>query len=88
MPVLEAMTLGAPVVTSNCSSLPEVAGDAAVLVNPHDYLSIASGIAHVIDSPRDRQVLIAKGKARSQQFSWQKTAQLTLGAYRRLLTIG
>lgn len=85
LPVLEAMTLGVPVVTANISSLPEVAGDAAILVDPHDLHSIAEGIARVLQSPRDRQALIERGKQRSRQFSWQKTAQLTLRAYRHLL---
>lgn len=81
LPVLEAMTLGAPVITSNLSSLPEVAGDAAILVDPHQMLDLADAMLAVINDAKLREDLIAKGKKRSQQFSWQQTAQKTLDAY-------
>ncbi len=85
LPVLEAMTLGTPVVTSNSSSLPEVAGDAAILVNPHETTSIAEGIYLVINDSQLRQELIDKGEARAQLFSWEKTAKETLKAYKKVL---
>jgi glycosyltransferase involved in cell wall biosynthesis len=78
-PVLEAMASGTPVVTSNVSSLPEVAGDAAVLVDPYRVDAIAAGIARVLnfdDVQYHRQ--IQKGLAQSQKFSWQKCARETL----------
>lgn len=75
MPVLEAMACGCPVVASNISSLPEVAGDAAVLVDPLDEGSIAEGIRWAV---QERDVLSARGIERAQQFTWDATAQETL----------
>ena len=85
LPILEAMTLGVPVVTSNTSSLPEVAGNAALLVDPQNYFEIANAILEIINSSQLRQNLILKGKQRAQQFSWKKTAYLTLNAYKSIL---
>jgi len=85
LPVLEAMTLGAPVVTSNTSSLPEVAGDAALLIDPNDPIHLANAILKVISDSQLRNELIQKGKARAKLFSWDKTAQETLNAYKSLL---
>lgn len=84
LPVLEAMTLGAPVVTSNISSLPEVAQDAALYINPDDYISLADTIYQVISQPPLRQELIAKGKARSKLYSWHRVAQETIQGYQYL----
>ncbi len=85
LPVLEAMTLGAPVVTSNVSSLPEVAGDAALYANPNVPAEIAEQIWQLIDSSALRENLIEKGYAQAAQFSWRRTAEETLKAYRSLL---
>lgn len=85
LPVLEAMTLGTPVITSNASSLPEIAGDAALLINPQDYLEIAEAMFRVINDTQLRQELIQRGKARSKLYTWEKTAQATLKVYQRLL---
>ncbi len=85
LPVLEAMTLGAPVVTSNTSSLPEVAGDAAILVDPDDVAAIADGIAQVLQDPQLRDRLIQRGRQQARRFSWESTALATLKAYRGLL---
>lgn len=85
LPVLEAMTLGAPVVTSNTSSLPEVVGDAALLIDPHDSTSLAKAILQVISDPKLRNQLIDKGKKRAKLYSWERTAKETLKAYRTLL---
>jgi glycosyltransferase involved in cell wall biosynthesis len=82
LPVLEAMTLGAPVVTSNTSSLPEVAGDAAVLVDPNDSIHIAEGILKIIGNSLFREELIRKGQQRAKLFTWENTARETLRAYR------
>jgi len=82
LPVLEAMASGCPVVTSDVSSLPEVAGDAAVLVNPEETEDIARGIQEVLEN---REELVRKGKARAQEFSWEKTAQETLKVYQEAL---
>jgi len=85
LPVLEAMTLGAPVVAANVASIPEVTGDAAVLVDPKEPLSLAEGILQVIGYPEVRHDLIQKGRTRAAQFSWERTAQETLRAYRSRL---
>ncbi|MFP4099273.1 glycosyltransferase family 4 protein [Coleofasciculus sp.] len=86
LPVLEAMTLGAPVVTSNTSSLPEVAGDAALLIDPNNPMELAEAILKVISDSQLRQNLIQKGKARAKLYSWERTAQETLNAYKSLLS--
>lgn len=84
LPVLEAMTLGAPVVSSRSSSIPEVAGDAALLVDPQSVEALAEAIFQVIDDRALRQTLIQKGKHQAAQFSWRETAKQTLNAYRLL----
>ncbi len=81
LPVLEAMAVGTPVLTSNTSSLPEVAGDAALLVNPLDEHALAEAIARLAHSPQLRATLRDAGFARAAQFSWQRTAELTLALY-------
>jgi glycosyltransferase involved in cell wall biosynthesis len=70
LPPLEAMASGTPVVTSNVSSLPEVAGDAAVLVDPYDPDAIAEGIYRVLTDEQLRRDLRVRGAARARQFSW------------------
>ncbi|MBD1869721.1 glycosyltransferase family 4 protein [Cyanobacteria bacterium FACHB-471] len=85
LPVLEAMTLEAPVITSNTSSLPEVAGDAALLVDPNDVADIANAILRVVSDRTLRQELIRKGKEQAKLYSWERTAHETLRAYRSLL---
>ena len=82
LPILEAMACGCPVVTSNCGSMAEVAGDAAILVDPNSAESIAHGIASLLASPSLREALIAKGNARVQEFSWRTAAEQTLDVYR------
>ncbi|PZV18236.1 MAG: glycosyl transferase family 1 [Pseudanabaena sp.] len=84
LPVLEAMTLGAPVVASNTSSIPEVAGDAAILIDPNDFIQIAEAILTVISDRKLRQDLINKGKTRASLFSWENTAKKTLEAYKSI----
>ncbi|MFN4295018.1 MAG: glycosyltransferase family 4 protein [Thermoflexales bacterium] len=81
LPVLEAMQCGAPVITSNTTALPEVAGDAALLVDPEDADAIAAAIRRVIGEPALRAELRARGFARARQFSWAETARLTAQAY-------
>jgi len=85
LPVLEAMTLGAPVVASKTSSIPEVAGDAAILIDPDDFMQIAEALLKVISDRQFRQDLINKGKARASLFSWENTAKQTLKAYKSIL---
>lgn len=85
LPILEAMALGCPVVTSNASSLPEVAGDAALLVDPNDVEELSDALWRVIANRSLRQSLINRGRDRAAKFSWTRTAKETLAAYRSLL---
>ena len=85
LPVLEAMTLGAPVITSNTSSLPEVVGDAALLIEPDDPTHLANAILQVINDSQLRNELIQKGQQRAKLYSWERTAKETLKAYQSLL---
>jgi glycosyltransferase involved in cell wall biosynthesis len=73
LPPLEAMACGTPVVTSNVSSLPEVAGGAAILVDPYDPASIADGITRAVSDTTLRQELVDKGLARARDFSWTQS---------------
>ena len=82
LPVLEAMSCGTPVACSNVSSLPEVAGDAAVLFDPNEEDSIASAIGSIITRDGLAQSLALRGVERARQFSWSKTAAQTLHAIR------
>jgi glycosyltransferase involved in cell wall biosynthesis len=75
LPPLEAMASGTPVVTSNVSSLPEVAGDAAVLVDPYDAQAIADGIHRVLSDETLRRDLRKKGVARAGMFSWETSVR-------------
>lgn len=81
LPILEAMASGCPVVTSNRSSLPEVVGDAGILVDPYNIDSIIDGIHKIISDQNLRDVLIAKGKNRVKEFAWEKAASRTLALF-------
>jgi glycosyltransferase involved in cell wall biosynthesis len=81
LPPLEAMTCGTPVVTSNVSSLPEVVGDAAMLVNPENVFDIARGIREVLLNEPLRQELIRRGRLQAARFSWERTARQVLEIY-------
>lgn len=84
LPVLEAFSAGIPVVTSNITALPEVAENAAVMINPYDIESISDGMQNILESGDDfRNMLIARGKARAQLFSWESTAKDTLEIYKK-----
>jgi glycosyltransferase involved in cell wall biosynthesis len=82
LPVLEAMARGVPVVSSNRSALPEVAGDAALLVDPEDRRALRAAIEQALADPQPLQI---KGLERAAAFTWERTAQLTAEAYRRAL---
>jgi glycosyltransferase involved in cell wall biosynthesis len=84
LPVLEAMACGTPVICSNAASLPEVAGDAALLVSPDDTDGLAEAIARVLADEALASTMREKGLRRAAQFSWRRTAELTLEAYRSL----
>jgi len=83
LPILEAMASGCPVLTSNVSSMPEVAGDAAHYVDPIDLNSLTSGIRTMLDR-KYRAELVERGFRRVRQFSWQRTAEETLSVYKTL----
>ena len=84
MPVLEAMACGVPVITSNTSALPEVVGEAAILVNPRDEEELAQAIGQLLGDSALRQLLRAKGFQRSKHFTWTEAARRTLDLYRTL----
>jgi glycosyltransferase involved in cell wall biosynthesis len=75
LPVLEAFGCGTPVLTSNTTSLPEVAGDAAVLVEPTDTAAIARGLETVLTDDRQRAELAARGRERAAAFTWSAVAE-------------
>jgi glycosyltransferase involved in cell wall biosynthesis len=85
LPVLEAMASGTPVITSNTSSLPEVAGDAAVLINPTEIFDLYEAMEAVVTKPSLREELKGKGLEQSKKFSWEKTAQQTLQVYHNVV---
>ncbi len=85
LPVLEAMARGVPVACSNASSLPEVAGEAALLFDPREVSEIAKAISRVLTDETLRVRLRALGTARVQRFRWERTAQLTLESYARAM---
>jgi glycosyltransferase involved in cell wall biosynthesis len=85
LPVIEAMASGTPVLTSNTSSLPEVAGNAAILVDPHSTDAIADGMARLGSDAALRTRLSAVGQVHAARFSWAQTAKETLEVYRRQL---
>ena len=85
IPPLEAMSLGCPVICSNTSSIPEVAGDAAEYFDPDDLHSIATAIERAVYSDARRNELIALGRARCRIFSWERCARETRAAYERAL---
>jgi glycosyltransferase involved in cell wall biosynthesis len=81
LPPLEAMACGTPVVTSNVSSLPEVVGDAAILVKPENVFDIARGIREVLTDEALRADLIRRGYEQAARFSWERTARQVLDIY-------
>jgi glycosyltransferase involved in cell wall biosynthesis len=81
MPPLEAMASGTPVVCSGLSSLPEVVGEAAILVNPENVFDIARGVRQALLEEDTRKAMIEKGLAQVRQFQWQRTARSVLEVY-------
>ncbi len=80
LPVIEAQSCGCPVITSTTSSLPEVAGDAALLVDPGDVAAIATAMRHIVVDPILREDLMARGFVNARRFSWRACAQSVLDA--------
>jgi glycosyltransferase involved in cell wall biosynthesis len=88
LPPLEAMACGTPVVASNVSSLPEVVGDAAVLVNPENVFDIVRGIRDVLLDEKLRNELICRGRKQASRFSWSRTARQVLEIYQEAAARG
>jgi glycosyltransferase involved in cell wall biosynthesis len=88
LPVLEAMACGTPVLTSNGSSLPEVAGDAALLVDPLDVEAIAAGMSRLMEDADLRCSLVARGYVQASKFSWARAAQQVLEVLESVATHG
>ncbi len=87
LPVIEAMASGCPVLTSDASSLSEIAGDAAVLVNPLDVGSIANGMIRLIRDEALRERLAVKGRRQASRFTWRDCARKTLEVYQEIMSI-
>lgn len=85
LPALEAMARGCPVITANLSSLPEVVGEAGLLVDPYSVPAIAAAMTRLRQDPALRARLVQAGPPRAAQFSWQTTAERTLVVYRQVL---
>ena len=85
LPVLEAMACGTPVVTSNISSLPEIVGNAGILVTPGEESALAEAMVKVLSDPKMQENLAEKGIIRSKDFSWKRTAKETLQVYQHVL---
>lgn len=81
LPVVEAMRLGVPVITSNVSSLPEIAGDAALLVDPSDGKGMTKAMAKLLSNPALRTSLVRRGHDQAKKFDWEKAASETLAVY-------
>jgi glycosyltransferase involved in cell wall biosynthesis len=79
------MSRGAPVVCADATSLPEVAGDAALLVDPDDQPAIDAAIARVLGDRELRAELVRRGRLRAAEYTWERTAQATLASYARTL---
>jgi glycosyltransferase involved in cell wall biosynthesis len=88
IPLLEAMGCGCPVICSNSSSIPEVAGEAALYFDPEDAQSISAAMLRVVQSSDERRQMISKGKDRVKRFSWDMCAQQTYAVYEKILTKG
>lgn len=84
-PVIEAMKCSCPVITSNVSSIPEVVGDAAIMVDPTNVNQLADAMRDVLHDPSMMMAMRDKGRERSKMFSWQRCAEETLSVYRRVL---
>jgi len=87
LPVLEAMACGTPVIASNCTSIPEVAGDAALLVDPNDIDAVTTAISSVLTNQDLRCRMIKAGFSQSQKFSWSSSAHQLLHALHKLTEV-
>jgi glycosyltransferase involved in cell wall biosynthesis len=86
LPPLEAMQCGIPVITSNTSSLPEVVGDAGIMVSPTDTDALCQSMLEIYNNPSLRKTMSLRSIERSKQFSWEKCTQETINAYKTALS--
>ena len=85
LPILEAFQCGTPVITSNTTSMPEIAGDAAILINPSDRSDLTKAMTNIAESNDLRNSLIEKGFIQAKKFSWEKAAKETLEVYNKVV---
>ena len=85
IPIIEAMKCACPVITSNCTAMPEVAGDAALLVNPFEISEITNSMITINANSELRSELSARGQIHSQHFNWNKTANALWGSIEKVL---
>lgn len=85
IPIIEAQKCGCPVITSNCTSMPEVSGDAAILVDPNNTFDIETAIKSIIENPLLRTELIKKGFNNSLKFNWDNTAEILWSSIKKVL---
>lgn len=85
LPVLEAMSLGAPVICSNSSSLPEISGDSTLLIDPHDEEAILQALLRLVNDSAYREKLKILGQNQAKKFSWEKTARTVLNLYQKVV---
>ena len=85
-PPLEAMALGTPVVAANVSSIPEITGDAAILVDPYNPLSLALALEQVLEDEKLRENLIIQGKNHSLNYIWDRAARAYLGLFEEIIS--
>ena len=85
MPLLEAMEDNCPVISSDATCLPEVAGDGALYFDPYSSDQLAEKLTQLLSDPSVSKKLITAGKVRAKQFSWEKTAKGTLAVYKKAL---
>ncbi len=85
IPVLEAMARGVPVACANVAALPEVAGDAALLFDPHSQEQVTAAVRRVLDDPALAAALVSRGHERVATFTWRRTGEASLAGYRRAM---
>jgi glycosyltransferase involved in cell wall biosynthesis len=85
LPVLEAMSCGAPVITSNVTSLPEIAGDAALLVDPRNTRELAEALKRILREPALREEMVERGFQQIRKFSWRTAAEETIHLFAKAI---
>ena len=85
MPVVQAMACGTPVIASNVSSIPEAAGDAALLFGPQDVTALGNHMATVLDRPEVVATMVARGQRQAERFTWQAAGEAMRLAYLRAI---